>query len=157
MAIDPLSRLPGGTPSVDHGETNRPSPNMDDAARFRQLLEEKRNPADVADDPAARFKVADRLRSESAGRRDADLFRQRLVEEQKQNGREPEGDRFSVAKNLGFLKETPESTAMVEDMKKTVTDVEISAKIKEGMQRDIVRENGDEVRRMDDQMKKKGR
>ena len=66
-----------------------------------------------------------------------------------------QAEREKVAEKLGKLPNEPDSEA--EAMKKRTLDMEIMAKIKGGFVRDIVRENGDEMQRMQREMQKKNR
>jgi hypothetical protein len=110
MAIDRMNG-PAGPSSPSFGsDAGRGEVSLDDATRFKQLLEQQRGP-----DAGA-----------SATERD------------------------TVARNLGRLSDNPEAEAAV----KRTLDTEMMAKIKEGFVKDIVRDNGNEMQRMEREMAK---
>jgi hypothetical protein len=84
---------------------------------------------------------------------DVTRFRQLLEQRRGADAGASAADRDAVARNLGHLGDNPEAEAAV----KRTLDTEMMAKIKEGFVKDIVRENGNEMQRMEREMGKNRR
>jgi hypothetical protein len=88
---------------------------------------------------------------------DATRFRQLLEQRRGPDAEASHGERQAVAKNLGLLNASPAADAEADDMVKRARDTNIMAMIKDGFVRDGVRENGNEIQRMEREMQKKSR